>query len=321
MICGRLWRRILQRRCFRWRGKQYIMEDRKKEELPSLNWFPGHMAKARRLISDNLKLVDVAVELLDARIPLSSANPLLREITAGRPTLIALNKADLADERQTRAWTAYFRRQGFATVAIDSMSGKGLKQLTRMAAELARPKTDKLVAKGAKARSARLMIVGIPNVGKSSLINRLAGAVKAKAENRPGVTRTKQWIRIAQGLELLDMPGILWPKFEDPVVGLHLAFTGAISDEVYDLGEITCLLLARLREDYPDALRERFNLSELSEDNVQLLEAVARKRGCLLKGGAIDYEKAERMILSEFRAGRLGRITLDRLPQADTEEA
>ena len=287
------------------------MGEIKNEGLPSLNWFPGHMAKARRLIQDNLKLVDVVVELLDARIPFSSANPLLKEIIADKPRLIALNKADLADEQATHAWIAYFRSQGIGAVAVDAMSGKGMKQLVRIAGDLAKPKTEKLVSKGAKARAARLMIVGIPNVGKSSLINRLAGAVKAKAENRPGVTRAKQWIRIAQGLELLDMPGILWPKFEDPVVGLRLAFTGAINDEVYDLGEITCRLLKELVNIYPAGLKERFGLTELSEDAVQLLEIIGKKRGCLVKGGAIDYEKAERLLLAEFRAGKLGRITLD----------
>ena len=297
------------------------MAEQKTGELPSLNWFPGHMAKARRLITDNLKLVDVVVELLDARIPQSSANPMLKEIIAGKPCLIALNKADLANENNTRAWVAHFREQGIKATAIDSMTGKGLKQLIRLAGELAKPKTEKLVSKGAKARSARLMIVGIPNVGKSSLINRMAGSVKAKAENRPGVTRAKQWIRIAQGLELLDMPGILWPKFEDPVVGLRLAFTGAINDEVYDLGDITCLLLAHLRENYPSGLKERFNLTELSEDNVKLLEDIGRKRGCLVKGGAIDYEKAERLVLAEFRAGKLGRITLDMPPLSEESEA
>lgn len=295
------------------------MDSVKEENLPSLNWFPGHMAKARRLITDNLKLVDVVVELLDARIPQSSANPMLREIIAGKPCLIALNKADLADRESTRAWISYFRSQGIKATAIDSMTGKGMKQLTKLAAELAKPKTEKLVSKGAKARSARLMIVGIPNVGKSSLINRLAGSAKAKAENRPGVTRAKQWIRIAQGLELLDMPGILWPKFEDPVVGLRLAFTGAINDEVYDLGDITCLLLEYLREHYPAELKARFNLAELSDDNVKLLEDIGKKRGCLVKGGAVDYEKAERLILTEFRAGKLGHITLDVSPAVESE--
>ena len=176
------------------------MAEQKTGELPSLNWFPGHMAKARRLITDNLKLVDVVVELHDARIPQSSANPMLKEIIAGKPCLIALNKADLANENNTRAWVAHFREQGIKATAIDSMTGKGLKQLIRLAGELAKPKTEKLVSKGAKARSARLMIVGIPNVGKSSLINRMAGSVKAKAENRPGVTRAKQWIRMPRGL-------------------------------------------------------------------------------------------------------------------------
>lgn len=293
------------------------MDELKKNDLPSLNWFPGHMAKARRLITENLKLVDVVVELLDARIPLSSANPLLKEIIGAKPRLIALNKADLADAQMTAKWVDFFRREGLKAVAIDSINGKGTKQLTKLAAELAKPKTDKLAAKGAKPRAARLMIVGIPNVGKSSLINRLVGSVKAKAENRPGVTRAKQWIKIAQGLEMLDMPGILWPKFEDKEVGIHLAFTGAISDEVYDLGEVSLLLLEKLREIHPEGLKARFSLAELSSDNLTLFEAIAKKRGCLLKGGAIDYEKAQRLIMAEFRSGKLGTVTLDIPPERE----
>lgn len=293
------------------------MDELKKNDLPSLNWFPGHMAKARRLITENLKLVDVVVELLDARIPLSSANPLLNEIIGAKPRLIALNKADLADAQMTAKWVDFFRREGLKAVAIDSINGKGTKQLTKLAAELAKPKTDKLAAKGAKPRAARLMIVGIPNVGKSSLINRLVGSVKAKAENRPGVTRAKQWIKIAQGLEMLDMPGILWPKFEDKEVGIHLAFTGAISDEVYDFGEVSLLLLEKLREIHPEGLKARFYLNELSSDNLTLFEAIAKKRGCLLKGGAIDYEKAQRLIMAEFRSGKLGTVTLDIPPERE----
>ena len=233
------------------------MIDIDKNELPTLNWFPGHMVKARRIITENLKLVDVVIELLDARIPYSSANPMLQELTAGKPRLVALNKSDLADAAVTKRWLEHFRAAGIPAVAIDSMSGKGMKQLVRQTEDLARAKTEKFVSHGAKARAARVMILGIPNVGKSSLINRLAGAVKAKAADKPGVTRAKQWIKIGSSLDLLDTPGILWPKFEDMTVGLKLAFTGAISDESYDM------------------------------------------------------EKAQHIVMNEFRAGKLGLVSLD----------
>ena len=206
------------------------MDEMIKDGLPNLQWFPGHMKKAQRLIEENLKLVDVAIELLDARIPYSSANPMLAEIIKDKPRLVALNKSDLADPMQTKAWLAYYKRQGLAAAAIDSLNGKGMKQLVKLAEDLARPKTEKLVSKGGKARAARCMILGIPNVGKSSLINRLAGSVKAKAADKPGVTRAKQWIKLGSNLDLLDMPGILWPKFEDMTVGLKLAFTWPLQE-------------------------------------------------------------------------------------------
>jgi ribosome biogenesis GTPase A len=293
-------------------------------DIPTLQWFPGHMKKAQRLIEENLKLVDVVIELLDARIPASSANPMLAEIIKDKPRLIALNKADLADSQCTKKWLAYFRAQGIPAVAIDSMKGKGMKQLVKEAEELARPKTEKFVAKGARARAARCMILGIPNVGKSSLINRLAGAVKAKAANQPGVTRAKQWIKIGSNLDLLDTPGILWPKFEDQTVGLKLAFTGAINDDIYDREQVTALLLAAMRRDYPERLVERFKFkADMPADGLELLEAVGRKRGCLVKGGVVDLEKAQNIVLTEFRAGKLGLVTLDEVPvdTAAEEEA
>ena len=293
------------------------MDSEARADLPSLQWFPGHMKKARRLIEENLKMVDVVVELLDARIPLSSANPMLAEIIRGKPRLVALNKSDLADQGRTRAWVQHFQAQGIKAVAIDSIKGKGMKELTALAEELARPWTDKLVAKGARPRAARCMILGIPNVGKSSLINRLAGAVKAKAADKPGVTRAKQWIKIGRNLELLDMPGILWPKFEDQRVGLKLAFTGAINDDIYDREAVAVLLLETLRRAHPERLRERFKFKEeLPEGGPELLEAIGRKRGCLVKGGSVDLEKAQTIVLTEFRGGKLGQVTLDEPPQA-----
>ena len=290
------------------------MEENK--ELPNLQWFPGHMKKAQRIIEENLKLVDVVIELLDARVPMSSANPMLKEIVAGKPRLVVLNKSDLADAVMTKKWLACFRMQGLAAVAVDSVKGSGTKQLVKLAEELAKPRTEKLVSKGVKPRAARCMILGIPNVGKSSLINRLAGMVKAKAEDKPGVTRAKQWIRIGSNLELLDTPGILWPKFEDMEVGLKLAFTGAIKDETYDLEQVSSLLLETLRRNYPERLVERFKFKgELPVKGLELLEEIGRKRGCLVKGGVVDLEKAERIVMSEFRAGKLGLVTLDDVPE------
>ena len=251
-------------------------------ELPVIQWYPGHMKKARQLVEENLKLVDVVVELLDARIPISSANPMLREIIEGKPRIVALNKMDLADEKATKRWLTYFRGQGLFAAALDSATGKGIRELLALIAKAARYKTEKLLAKGVAARKARVMILGIPNVGKSSLINRLAGAVKAKTADKPGVTRAKQWIRIGAEADLLDTPGILWPKFEDKEVGLKLAFTGAVNDEIYDMESVARLLLEILLRDYPERLQERFKFKQIMPQNVdELMEMIGRKRGCL----------------------------------------
>ena len=291
-----------------------MMDNDRVIDIPSLQWYPGHMRKAERLVKENLKLVDVVLELLDARIPLSSANPVLREIVGEKRRLIVLNKADLADEAATRAWVKYFAAQGLAAVPVDAVKGRGVKELVQAIAKCAKPKTDKLVQHGAKARAARCMILGIPNVGKSSLINRLSGGTKTKVENRPGVTRAKQWIRLGAQLELLDMPGILWPKFEDQQAALHLAFTGAINDNVYDVASVVLLLLNTLREAYPADLAARYRMEEDLPSGTELLEEIGRRRGCLRAGGKIDYEKAEQIVLTDFRSGRLGRVTLDSLP-------
>ena len=290
------------------------MENNNIIDIPSLQWSPGHMRKAERLVKENLKLVDVVVELLDARIPLSSANPVLREIVGDKPRVIVLNKADLADEAATRAWVKYFAEQELVAVPVDAVKGRGIKELVQAIAKCAKPKTDKLVQHGAKARAARCMILGIPNVGKSSLINRLSGGTKTKVENRPGVTRAKQWIRLGAQLELLDMPGILWPKFEDQQAALHLAFTEAINDNVYDVASVVLLLLNTLREEYPADLVARYRLEGDLPSGTELLEEIGRRRGCLRAGGKIDYEKAEQIVLTDFRSGRLGRVTLDAVP-------
>ncbi len=287
------------------------MEDIK-NDLPVVQWFPGHMAKARRLIEDNLKLVDVVIELLDARIPYSSANPMLQDIISNKPRVIALNKADLADPEITKEWVAAFKQQNIPAAVIDSMNGKGMKVLLKLAEDLARVKTEKLVSRGANPRAARIMILGIPNVGKSSLINRLAGSVRAKAADKPGVTRAKQWIRIGRSLELLDVPGVLWPKFEDMTVGLKLAFTGAINDEVYDLEKVVSVFLQTMSEKYPERLCERYKLTQpLPASPEELLEMIGKKRGFLVKGGSIDLDKTQKMLLTEFRAGKFGKISLD----------
>ena len=296
------------------------MENHNVIDIPSLQWYPGHMRKAERLVKENLKLVDVVVELLDARIPLSSANPVLREIVDDKPRVIVLNKADLADEAATRAWVKYFAEQELVAVPVDAVKGRGVKELVQAITKCAKPKTDKLVQHGAKARAARCMILGIPNVGKSSLINRLSGGSKTKVENRPGVTRAKQWIRLGAQLELLDMPGILWPKFEDQQAALHLAFTGAINDNVYDVASVVLLLLDTLRTAYPSALIERYRLEGELPSGVELLEEIGRKRGCLRAGGRIDDEKAQQIVLTDFRSGRLGHVTLDTLPFTESAE-
>ncbi|MBR1728678.1 MAG: ribosome biogenesis GTPase YlqF [Selenomonadaceae bacterium] len=280
-------------------------------DLPNLQWFPGHMKKAQRLIEENLKIVDIVIEVLDARIPLSSQNPLLKEILNDKPRLIALCKSDLADQKSTSEWIKKFSEENLIAVAVDAVKGTGIKNLIAAAKNLAEDKTHKLVKHGAKPRSARAMIIGIPNVGKSSLINKLAGVNHTKIENRPGVTRAKQWIKIDNGLELLDMPGILWAKFEDQEVAMKLAWTYAISDEIHDLEIVTCKLLETLAANYGDILKERFKLNDLPLNGHELLEIIGKKRGCLQKGGLIDFEKAERIILNEFRSGKLGKVTLD----------
>ena len=275
-----------------------------------LQWFPGHMKKAERLIRENLKLVDIVIELLDARIPFSSQNPMLREIIQDKPRLIVLGKADLAPKNLVDAWLKKFREENFSAVAVDAVKGTGIKNLIALAKSLAESKTNKFAKFGAKPRAARVMIVGIPNVGKSSLINKLAGMNHTKIENRPGVTRAKQWIKIADGLDLLDMPGILYPKFDDAEVALKLSWTYAISDDIHDLEPTVCKLLETLAEKFPAGLIERYKINVVN-DGHELLNKIALKRGCIKKGGVIDTDKALHLILSEFRAGKLGKVILD----------
>ncbi|WP_346354500.1 ribosome biogenesis GTPase YlqF [Azotosporobacter soli] len=281
-------------------------------EQMHINWFPGHMAKAHRTIREHLKLVDVVVELLDARIPYSSANPMINDVLEGKPRIVALNKADLAEPSWTKAWMDHFKAQGVKAIPLEATGGKGAKTLVSLLEQAGSETIAKLVAKGIRPRAVRAMILGIPNVGKSSLINCLLGTHTVRTADRPGVTRGKQWIKIGRNLELLDTPGVLWPKFEDPEVALKLAMTGAIKDEVYDLEQAIVQFLALLRPRYEERLIERYRLDlPLPEENVHLLERIGAKRGCLRSGGVVDCEKAMRLILNEFRGGKLGAFTLD----------
>ena len=302
--------------------------DRNREVVP-VQWFPGHMQKTRRLIKEHLKIVDVVIELLDARIPYSSANPLLREIIEGKPRIIALNKADLADAEVTHRWEMYFQKQNIPAIPLSVMSGRGIRRLVRQTEELARTRRERFVRRNGRPRAARAMIVGIPNVGKSSLINRLVGKAKARVENRPGVTKDRQWLKIGTDLELLDTPGILWPKFEDPEVGMKLAFVGSVSEDAYDNEPLAMAYLAWMCRHYPLHLIRRYRLTEdeIKQESPDVLAAIGRKRGCLLKGGAIDYDKARRLLLTEFRSGKLGAVSFDEpsenapeLPAVGTDE-
>jgi ribosome biogenesis GTPase A len=281
-----------------------------------INWFPGHMAKAQRMIREQLKLVDVAIELLDARIPSASANPVIDEVVGVKPRVVVLNKADLAAPEGTERWLAFFRARGREAIAVESLGGGGTKQLAGLVEKGAAPVLAKLAAKGIRPRAVRAMILGIPNVGKSSFINRLLGTATARTGDKPGVTRGQQWLKIGRNLELLDTPGVLWPKLEDQEAAFRLAVTGAISDEVYDREKVVAKLLTILRSDYADRLAARYNLSgDLPEDGLELLALIGARRGCLRSGGVVDYEKAGRIVLSEFRDGKLGRFTLDFPPE------
>ena len=280
-----------------------------------IQWYPGHMAKARRLLKENLKLVDVVIELLDARIPSSSRNPDINELTGERPRLVILNKSDLADPVLNERWRKYFSADGTPTLAVDSMHGRGVREVPALVQQLAAAKIDSLVAAGRRPRAARCMVLGIPNVGKSFFINRLVGQKAAKTGDKPGVTRGQQWIRLASNLDLMDTPGILWHKFHDQEVGFRLAVTGAIKDEVYDTYAVSAKLAVWLAENHPEQLRERYHLDELPVEEEALLDRIGAKRGYIVSGGAVDRLKAAAIVLKEFREGILGRYTLDLPPE------
>jgi len=301
-----------------------------------INWYPGHMKKTRELISENLKLVDTVIEVIDARIPVSSRNPIIHELIKNKKRVIVLNKSDLADNDENERWSDFFKKDGINVVTMNCMSGAGLDKFKKVLLRMQEEKNEGQL----RQKPLRMMIVGVPNVGKSSLINRMAGKKSAKTGDRPGVTKGKQWLSLENNMQLLDTPGILWPKFEDPQAGLNLAFCGSIRDEILEITSLALELITVLKRDYPDLLSDRYKLSEtevrgeavdeeedgayneeyevLFEDQekagaLRVMEAIARKRGFLLAGGRIDYERCAKTLLDEFRSGTIGRITLEKV--------
>ena len=282
------------------------------ENRINIQWFPGHMTKAKRMMEAQIKLVDVVVEMLDARIPRSSTNPMLQNVLGAKPKVIALNKIDMADTAKTELWLEKLKHSGLPVCKIDCATGKGVKQLISAIQLAAKPVIDKWLKKGVRNRPVRVMIVGIPNVGKSTLINRLVGKNKVMAADKPGVTRGQQWVTIAKGLELLDTPGVLWPKFEDPSVGFALAATGAIKEDVFDRQDAVQLLLDFLLQKYPEALASKYAVTVEEQETAQSVMAkIATARGCLKAGGMLDLDKVDQLVLRDFRSGRLGRFTVD----------
>lgn len=280
----------------------------------NIQWYPGHMTKAKRAMKEDIKLIDLIIELVDARVPLASRNPDIDELGQGKARLILLNKSDLASEQYNEAWTSWFQKKGCHVVKINARSGAGLKQINAVVQEACKEKIERDRRRGILNRPVRAMVVGIPNVGKSTFINSFAGKACAKTGNKPGVTKGNQWIRLNKSLELLDTPGILWPRFEDQKVGLLLAFIGSINDEILNKDELALELLKFLAKHYPQVLEERYRIGQTPEalqDTSAMLEQIARMRGCLQKGGVPDLSKAAAILLDDFRSGRLGRITLE----------
>ena len=275
-------------------------------------WYPGHMTKARRMMQENIKLIDLIIELVDARVPLSSRNPDIDELGKNKARLILLNKADLAEDRRNDEWMEYFKKQGYSVVKVNSKKGGGIKSIQSVIQEACKEKMERDRKRGILNRPVRAMVVGIPNVGKSTFINALAGKACAKTGNKPGVTKGKQWIRLNKGLELLDTPGILWPKFEDQQVGMRLAFIGSMNDEILIPDELACDLIGAIKELYPKALQERYEADPAGKP-IEILEAVAESRKCYAKGEQLDLGKAAGILIDDFRSGKLGRITLERI--------
>ena len=275
-----------------------------------IQWYPGHMTKAKRMMQENMKLIDLVIELVDARVPVSSRNPDLDELGKNKARLILLNKSDLAEERMNDVWAAYFKEKGYSVVKLNAKKGGGIKSIQGVIQEACKEKIERDRKRGILNRPVRAMVVGIPNVGKSTFINALAGKACAKTGNKPGVTKGKQWIRLNKNVELLDTPGILWPKFEDQTVGLRLAWIGSIKDEILNTEELAAELTGFLVNSYPDVLKEKYEIEE-SADGFENLRGIAESRHCLVKGNELDTEKAAKLLLDDFRNGRLGRITLE----------
>ena len=278
----------------------------------NIQWYPGHMTKAKRAMKEDVKLVDLVIELVDARAPLASRNPDIDSLAAGKGRVILLNKADLASEKANAVWITYFESQGFQVMKIDARAKATLKQLNALIQEACKEKIERDRRRGILNRPVRAMVVGIPNVGKSTFINSFPGKAAAKTGNKPGVTKGNQWIRLNKTLELLDTPGILWPRFEDQQVGLHLALIGSINDQILNKDELACELISLLEKDYPQVVKDRFGIENVEEDRVKVLEEIARSRACLMKGGELDLARASALLLDDFRAGKLGRISLEK---------
>ena len=273
-------------------------------------WYPGHMTKAKRQMQEDIKLIDLVIELVDARIPLSSRNPDIDELGKNKARLILMNKSDLADEEAGKLWSAYFQKKGYYVVSLDSRNRNGMKQVTAVVMEACKEKIERDRKRGIMNRPVRAMVVGIPNVGKSTFINSYARKACTKVGNKPGVTKGKQWIRLGKNIELLDTPGILWPKFDDEAVGLRLAFIGSINDEILSITDIAVELIKFLQANYCNTLVQRYNIESV-DDPVQMLTGIAEKRQCIKKGGELDYDKAAALLIDDFRSGKLGRITLE----------
>lgn len=282
------------------------------EKKINIQWFPGHMAKTKRILSENLKLVDIVIEILDARIPISSKNPDIDKLVLNKPKIVVLNKSDLADMTVSKKWEKYFKEKGQKVIFVDSLKGIGIRELNKAITELMKEKNERNKQKGRISYVVKSMVVGVPNVGKSAFINKIAGKKIAQTGDRPGVTRSKQWVKLNDKIDLLDTPGILWPKFEDMNVGLNLAFTGAIKDEVYDIIEVSCILLEKLNKLYPDLIEKRYKVTDIKDKKgYEILEEIAKKRGCIISGGEIDYTRISAIVLDEFRAGKIGKISLE----------
>lgn len=277
-----------------------------------VQWFPGHMAKTRRLIKESLNLVDGVIEIVDARIPRSSANPELDSMIKRKPRIVLLNKSDMADDKATKIWLDYYKSKGFYALAVDCKTGKGLNRFIPACREALKSVIERNNEKGMAGKPLRLMVVGIPNTGKSSFINRMAGKNKAVVADKAGVTRSNQWFTVGSGIELLDTPGVLWPKFDDPEVGDKLAFIGSVKDEVTDIESLACRLLDALEKTHPEMIEQRYKISDFEDkQGWEILEMIGKKRGFLIKGGEIDYERAAAIVCDEFRGGKLGKITFE----------